>query len=311
VYLPIQGPRPHSLGNSAKAIATRKLHLRLLRLVQDRMAEQMLHDCPLPQAIEYVMLREAVEHDWHATTLSRYLAALQGAFTDLPLYSKELWSINLQSDPFYRAAIKAADAAARSAIPSRVIMAMTKDDVVAILAQEHDPTIRSMLILAWVTAGRLGDVAQLAAADVRVKETVDGTTPCSITFRRGKTIPKRGPYTVDTLLSPQWAEEVKAFLATRTLSDRIFSETASPGGVVASATAAIRRARPNLEARSLRRGSLQTMATNNAKLEALLLYSGHKSVTTLYRYLNWGQVQSGTAAEAAVHAAALLPGSPQ
>jgi integrase len=315
LYVALQEPRGHTLANSAKAIATRKLHLRMLRLLQDRMAELFLHDCPLPAAIEFALMKEAIVFSWHPSTLARYLAAVQGAFTDLPLYSEEIWSINLSSDPHYRAALKAADAAARQAPASREIVGMSKDDIVRILELEPSPTVRSFIILTWVTAGRLGDVAQLCARDVRFPPPTtphSAALPISITFRKGKTVPRRGPYTVDSQVTQAWATEVKAFLAGTQPSDPLFtSATASAGGVVAQGTAAFRRANPVFESRGLRRGALQTLARSGIPLDLLMLYSGHKQVSTLYRYLNWGQVSSGTAAAAAGHATALLPGTPQ
>jgi hypothetical protein len=287
----------------------------MLRLLQDRMAELLLHDCPLPQAIEFALMKEAIVFSWHPSTLARYLAAVQGAFTDLPLYSQEIWSINLSSDPHFRAALKAADAAARQTPASREIVGMTKDDIVRILELEPNPTVRSFIIITWVTAGRLGDVAQLCARDVRFPPPTASQSPASlpisVTFRKGKTVPRRGPYTVDSQVTLAWADEVKAFLAGTQPSDPLFtSETASAGGVVAKGTAAFRRANPVFESRGLRRGALQTLARSGIPLDLLMLNSGHKQVSTLYRYLNWGQVSSGTAAAAAGHATALLPENP-
>ena len=43
-----------------------------------------------------------------------------------------------------------------------------------------------------------------------------------------------------------------------------------------------------MEARSVRRGSLQTMALAGVPLETLILYSGHTNEKTLLRYLGWG-----------------------
>ena len=45
-----------------------------------------------------------------------------------------------------------------------------------------------------------------------------------------------------------------------------------------------------LEARSLRRGSLQTLATKGATHEQLMHFSGHKTLASLLRYLNWGSI---------------------
>ena len=45
---------------------------------------------------------------------------------------------------------------------------------------------------------------------------------------------------------------------------------------------------PTLELRSVRRGGLQAMAARGEKMETILLFSQHKNIDMLRRYLNWG-----------------------
>ena len=52
--------------------------------------------------------------------------------------------------------------------------------------------------------------------------------------------------------------------------------------------AALRTANPEYSVRALRRGALQAMAKSGASEATLMLFSGHKRVDTLMRYLNWG-----------------------
>jgi integrase len=307
VYQSIRPPAEGRLSTSAKATKTRASHVKWLRLLQDRMAELMLHDASLTDAIEFVMLKESLRAGWSPQTLARYLAAIVGAFADIPLYSTTRWPLLLNQCPCFRACLKAADAAARAAPPTRNIPPMSLDNVMAILAAEPDPATRALIILSWVTCGRLGDIAQLTVGNVRVSRRPD-CTKLSVRFMAGKTVRKGDPYTVDTQLSPEWATEIEVFLAGRAPTESVFPLVSdSRDGVTARGTTAIRRVCPDQEARSLRRGALQTLAAADAKIETLLLFSGHKTPKTLYRYLNWGQVESGTAAAAAVHAAALLP----
>ena len=44
----------------------------------------------------------------------------------------------------------------------------------------------------------------------------------------------------------------------------------------------------NLEAKSIRRGALQTLAQAGIPITTLMLFSGHAREQTLLRYLNWG-----------------------
>ena len=72
---------------------------------------------------------------------------------------------------------------------------------------------------------------------------------------------------------------------------------------------ALRRAHPKLEQRSLRRGSIQTLAASGLSDEELLKYSGHTNVQMLRRYLNFGKL-SGEGKRLQQQAGHLLQSSP-
>lgn len=60
---------------------------------------------------------------------------------------------------------------------------------------------------------------------------------------------------------------------------------------------------PELEARSIRRGSIQSLAESGTPENVLLMFSGHKDLPMLYRYLDWGMMRGlmrNLGAEAAV-----------
>jgi hypothetical protein len=68
--------------------------------------------------------------------------------------------------------------------------------------------------------------------------------------------------------------------------------------------AALKKVDPALEQRSVRRGALQQMADEKVPDETLLLFSGHKRLETLKRYLEWGRkggVREQRGREAAQH----------
>ena len=67
---------------------------------------------------------------------------------------------------------------------------------------------------------------------------------------------------------------------------------------------ALRTADPTFTVRALRRGALQAMSTAGVSTETLMLFSGHKRLDTLLRYLNWGAEageRAGQARAAAQH----------
>ena len=107
----------------------------------------------------------------------------------------------------------------------------------------------------------------------------------SVCFRRGKGALLRGTaYTVHTGPIPMsyasrlrsWMEARRTWLFPKEVKGHLLRN-------------ALRRADPALEQRSLRRGSLQLLASvTGITDETLLLFSGHSSVKTLRRYLNWG-----------------------
>jgi integrase len=150
-------------------------------------------------------------------------------------------------------------------------------------AIEQEPVLQTQvaMILSWFTAARCGCVLQLHAVDVELTDT-----GLSVRFRRGKSVRVRGPYTVHTPRLPeQLANKIRSWLEERA-GRSLFPSTKGVGIKLA-----LRRAHPELEQRSLRRGALQTLACAPGMTDALLMeFSGHTQVTTLRRYLNWGKV---------------------
>lgn len=74
------------------------------------------------------------------------------------------------------------------------------------------------------------------------------------------------------------------------------------------ALAAIKAQDPALEARSMRRGALITMAEAGAPISVLLNFSKHKSSAMLYRYLGWGWHCAADRESGALAAQSLLSG---
>jgi hypothetical protein len=133
----------------------------------------------------------------------------------------------------------------------------------------------------------------------------------TVIFQDGKGFHFRGIYTVHTHLPAKWKQEVTEYLRRFTgPAELLFpAEEDLPLAKRMSAMCrAIRVANPKLSLKSLRRGSLQTMAQNGTPIDTLMTFSGHKEVETLKRYLDWGRLL-GTATTQGVLAARPLAGS--
>ena len=109
-----------------------------------------------------------------------------------------------------------------------------------------------------------------------------------ITFCRGKTVAKRGAYTVSSYIPTTTdASPAKHYLTTRqgTALSPLF-----PSITGRAIKQALRSSTGDqlLEQRSLRRGALQELAAQGMALTTLLLFSGHKTTEMLLRYLGHG-----------------------
>jgi hypothetical protein len=124
----------------------------------------------------------------------------------------------------------------------------------------------------------------------------------SVTFRRGKGVKARGPYTVHGPRLLHHFDELKRFVAQSTGS--LF--TIKPAQMLET----FRLHDPTMEARSVRRGSLQAMAHNGVALDTLILFSGHTNEKTLLRYLGWGHSAGARQRLMAAAGSVLVPARP-
>ena len=152
------------------------------------------------------------------------------------------------------------------------------------LMERIEVPIVAAIILAFVLGQRISDVLQLSSEDL----TINGKN-LVFTFRRGKVIPKIGPYSLalekESMVARQiWemAKRRKGFLFTKlnTADERLELQT------VVRRT--LMEVDVRLEARSIRRGGLQVMAERGEAMEDILRVSKHATENMLMRYLDWG-----------------------
>jgi hypothetical protein len=219
------------------------------------------------------------------TTIDTLAGNLIGAWKSAPLFFPNLPFIDLMKDrTFARArnyiekmAKQCAKKAPAAATPPQIRTAAT-----LALRIGHIQAAR-FIALCWVTTGRMGCVEKLKAENLSwSRAQIPGQAPrtaLAVQFLEGKGVQIRGPYTVHTsmgkfapILTPLVGTTGQMFMD----KDRTIAQ------------ACLRAVNITLEARSLRRGSLQAMADKGASDEVLMHFSGHTRRSTLYRYLGWG-----------------------
>jgi len=145
--------------------------------------------------------------------------------------------------------------------------------------KEPHPAAAFFLVIAWTHAGRAMNVTTL------MRRNFLGKDHESVRWDKAKTTATRGPYTTSSFYGPFQAL-VKAHLATASTEDSFLCSTSD----VAIVRKALKEMHKDFDMRSLRRGSLQTMAADkNHTAEQLLVFSGHTTTKSLMRYLGWGE----------------------
>lgn len=260
--------------------ATRRGHRGWLQQLQD-----------LPVGYRLLRLGDALaswfwnlrrERKWRWTTTARNMAALQGALKLLPTYRCGTKPVCLSQDATWSQAMDAARKKAQEEQPAQAKCA-AYEDIRKALAMEMSLPVRVALIISWIVCGRIGDVLQLMCSDLNVNLRGTAGPELTLTFRRGKTIQVRGAFTVHTSIPVEWARTILRWKEQR--RTWLFPRELGTSAILL----ALRRVDSKLECRSIRRGAIQTMAAAGVSEETMMYFSGHTSVKTLRRYLNWGK----------------------
>jgi len=262
--------KPHPLSELGMAATTRGEHMRLLGWLQHQPG---FDAWPTHQAIMEIFSRRRREKRLKWSTAIKHLASVAGALQLLPLYRTGATPIALHLVPEWKMALRGVAAKSKEE-GARTPMAASYEHVRrAVNAATHVGTKRA-LATTWLLAARTGDVLKLRSREITVGTNHDLTA----TYTKGKTVMRRGPYSVSSTIPAEWEQLF------RQLPENPFA-----GASTWTVLAALRSVDKRLENRSLRRGALQTMAKSGLEEETLLLFSGHASVAMLRRYLNWGR----------------------
>lgn len=293
------------------ADATSRRHLQALhRLQRTIRASSDLKHLPLTAAILHSLDLQAknARSPWLPQTHFRELTNLDGAFSNLGKYAINTdFGLCLSTSATWRNAKKAWSMLAMQHQPVNQTAA-TAEDIESALGQITDPEIRIFIMFLWLGCFRKQDTALLLSNAVSLDAT---TQQLKFFVQEGKGVKARqGKYHVISHCPRVWMNEISTFLASKQTNrfakpTRLFRPSLAKDNSVLEAL----RLGDNkgLSLRSVRRGSIQAIADRGADEETLMRMTGHKSVHTLHRYLNWNAINREAHAKAQEAARALDP----
>ena len=296
-YVAQRGPTTHPLASLAWRKETLKGHKRAINGLNtpttDGEVNKKISDLPMITGLIELFSQRRSRKTWKWSTTLRNMAAIQGALKNLPI-SHGIGPVDLALSAEWLAAIKGVGGMAKSERP-KVPHEASANQILDAIRKESSRPVKLLTALTWLCCGRTGDCRQLESADIKFFDE-NGMT---VTFRKGKTVARRGPYSLHTVFPPGWKDELN--ILDETFADELKNAS------VSSVLAALRRVEKSLENRSIRRGSLQALAKAGVPESTLLEFSGHTSIGMLRRYLAWGAVGTHKRETMKQAAAALVP----
>ncbi|MEK7413393.1 MAG: hypothetical protein AAB263_08755, partial [Planctomycetota bacterium] len=240
---------------------------------------------PLDNAIEGYLVHLHFKRGWQWQTLMRFMGGLIGVFVNLTMYTRSSLTANPMQWPRFRALMTAARRKANEC-GHREPQNATADDIVKAL-KFATSQLRGLLVLCWASAQRPCDVLQLRTKNVTLLP--DGTL--TALFVEGKTISALQPHHIHATVPQAMCEDLRAFLdASDTFYLFPLGSEYKRTQVMRQMRDALRAVRPELEARSIRRGTLCAMAKRGATERELMTWSRHTSPKALWRYLGYEKI---------------------
>jgi hypothetical protein len=269
-----------------------------------RNCEEDHHDLNLAAWIILALEGLTADRSWAPPTTSTAAATIYGCLERLDQYTN-LDSIALVGSSVWRDAMK--KWIKNTCGHSPLLGEMTSEAMEEIL-KPGATTLGAavLLLLCWSTTGRPWNWLYVKRSDLRLsKSTTKGGYSLQVTWRDHKTVGKRGAFTTSSWMPKEWGEKVERWLSS-VRGDYIFPKSKWKS-LKEETKKAIKSQNPEWDLKSLRRGSLSTMARAGVPLSTLRQFSGHKSDAMLLRYLGWGihageQKMLGEAAAQKLHA---------
>lgn len=285
VVLPMFHLPPSTVPNMAKAgitPATTKAHRRALRLLQGCKEPHLA----VTTAALLVINMERKARAWRWTTTCTMMGNMQGALRYAPMYCAAP-SIMIGRSPMWTMATRAATRLAAAEIPKQAHPAKL-DDVIHVanmqappgMTQERWIHVRALIVVAFLSAQRPLCLMRARTGEVTIAE---GGAELKVTVRRGKTVVQRGPYCVFSAVPPPLQAVLGEWERAKGLP-----KTPAFMANGAEVRQALRRVDPLLEQRSLRRGAIQALSASGVPATEVKEFSGHATMKSLTRYLDFG-----------------------
>jgi integrase len=251
--------------------------------------EKYLYLMAFTQEVREVMFQELISfYDWsYKTAQKNWSALIRGAQTiELPITQ----AMAAQASVFHFMAQE--EEARKPTVPATLAEIVKASEVLP----EH---LAAALKLAFLLGQRMGDVLNLRSRCTScIKDAATSAAFLTILFRVGKTTRKTQPYRLHLPVDHEVAKALKNLDENRPEQYLFVShDVNAKSQALATIKAALVGVNTNLMVLSVRRGGLQAMALAGCSTETLLAHSRHRSLDTLNRYLNWGEVQLTAAKE--------------
>lgn len=239
--------------------------------------------------------------------MSTLLGSIEGALKNAKLFTTEQVPLLDKTDVMIQRANRSINKQVfRWKVKFPLAMTVSElDKVIQMLTQwgRSDPIAlvsRRYMVVWWITSARPGDAALVTMNNLELSKIPNDMWKLKVGFREGKSIPIRGPYTVHTATRELWARWIQHATGTHLVPPEIRTQ------VQATTLAAMHLVNGKLEARSVRRGSIQTLSVAGVPEPTIMAFSGHKTVEMLHRYLDWGWIRGKASDEGFTAAKSLL-----
>jgi hypothetical protein len=289
-------PKMKALAGALK-VDSRRGHLYTLKDVLDAVvrSKRKFHD--LAEAMVEGLDIIGEERKWVATSKLSKSQCLYGALERLNQYT------NLKDKAGERLSVKLRDSSIWADASKKWVLdvcgyepmvdEVTVEGMTEILKPNRSSlSSAALLILSWCTTGRPETWAKVLKKDLDWKFVKGGPGEADgyqlkVRFRYHKMAAKLGPLAVPTTLPVEWAEKVFAWMDKTESSKYIFPITEWKR-TKDDLLEGLRGYNPKWELRSLRRGSLSTMARAGVPYDTLKLFSLHTNDPMMTRYLKGG-----------------------
>ena len=300
LHLPYNNSLP-ALVSASVAKTTRQHHLQILRSLLDIPTAWDNKQVSVALTEWFSLL--STQRGWRASTLLTKLASLQGALKMTCFYHLSSPSVRLAGSVWWRTHLKGASIAASEEVPVQAAVA-TQEDINSLLTSKLDGTMKAVIEMCWVVAGRIGDILQLTPEDINLDYSAGPPNinisshkagHINVRFRVGKTA-RRGTYSI---AMPLPTEQTIDYLTNARKKGYTHLFPCITSDMVKNA---LRQVRPELECRSLRRGRLQQLSAAGLSDTSLLHVSRHAGIAMLRRYLDFGTCSGENVARAGLTA---------